>query len=101
MSFFDRNIDAIERAAHIVFWGSLAIIAAIYFTGPVNVFAFVVVAFLCVAKLVLNEVAATRARWDQEAAERGVQWHERLRANREIELRRRLRRLEQQKRPDR
>lgn len=79
----------------------MAIIAAIYFTGPVNVFAFVVVAVLCVARLILNEVAATRARWDREAAEQGTQWYERLRMNREIELRRRLRRLEQREQQDR
>jgi hypothetical protein len=82
MSFFDRNIDAIERAAHIVFWGSLVVVIATHFTGPVNLFSLVVLAVAGVAKIILGEVAETQARWDREAAEHGELWHERLRANR-------------------
>ncbi|GAA3097254.1 hypothetical protein [Streptosporangium carneum] len=98
MSFFDRNIDAIERAAQIVFWGSLMIIMAVCFSAPVNMFTFVALVVVCAAKLTLSEVAETWTRWDREAAERGVQWQERLRANREHELRREIRRL---RRPER
>ncbi|MEU1878345.1 hypothetical protein ABZ470_13635 [Streptosporangium sp. NPDC020072] len=97
MSFFDRNIDAIDNAAKIVFFGSLAILALIFVTGPVGLFTLVVLATLIGSGLVLNEVADTQARMDQEAAERGTQWHERLRANRERELHREIQRLRRER----
>ncbi|MER7208586.1 hypothetical protein [Streptosporangium sp. NPDC000239] len=97
MSFFDRNIDAIDNAAKIVFFGSLAILALIFVTGPVGLFTLVVLATLIGSGLVLNEVADAQARMDQEAAERGTQWHERLRANRERELHREIQRLRRER----
>ncbi|MFF4414067.1 hypothetical protein ACFYY8_16155 [Streptosporangium sp. NPDC001559] len=97
MSFFDRNIDAIENAAKIVFFGSLAILALTFVTGPVGWFTLVVLAALIGAGLILNEVADAQARMDQEAAERGTQWHERLRANRERELHREIQRLRRER----
>ncbi|MFD0883630.1 hypothetical protein ACFQ08_03525 [Streptosporangium algeriense] len=97
MSFFDRNIDAIETAAKTVFFGSLAILALIFVTGPVGLFTLAVLAALIGAGLVLNEVADAQARMDREAAERGTQWHERLRANRERALRQEIQRLRRER----
>ncbi|MER7129166.1 hypothetical protein [Streptosporangium saharense] len=93
MSFFDRNIDAISKAAKTVFFGSLTILGLIFVTGPVGLFTLVVLAALIGSGLVLTKAADTQARMDQEAALRGAQWHVRLQANRERELHREIQRL--------
>lgn len=93
MSFFDRNIDAISKAAKTVFFGSLVILALIFVTGPVGLFTLAVLAALICSGLILTRAADTQARMDQEAALRGAQWHMRLQANHERELHRAIQRL--------
>lgn len=77
MSFFGRNIDAMETAARPVLWGGLAILALMVFTGPANPLSPVVPAVLLGAGLVLPEAADAQERMDREATERATPWHRR------------------------
>lgn len=97
MSFFDRNIYAIEISAKITFRVNLTIIILIYLAGPVSLFSLVVVAGLCAAKLILQSAEETQERLDREAADAAALWQEQRRANREYELRRQIRRLQQER----
>lgn len=97
MSFFDRNIDAIETATSIVILGGIAVIIALCITGPADMFMFVVIAVTCMAGLILRAVQETKARWDEEDAEQEALWQEQRRVNRERELRRRIERLQQER----
>lgn len=97
MSFFDRNIYAIEISAKIMFRVNLTIIILIYLAGPVSLFSLVVVAGLCAAKLILQSAEETQERLDREAADAAALWQEQRRVNREYELRRQIRRLQQER----
>ncbi|MEU0516450.1 hypothetical protein [Streptosporangium sp. NPDC006007] len=97
MSFFDRNIDAIETAISIVILGGVAVIVALCITGPAGMFMFVVIAVTSMAGLIFHAVQETKARWDEEDAEQEALWQEQRRVNRERELRRRIERRQQER----
>ncbi|WP_433239982.1 hypothetical protein ACQPYK_33660 [Streptosporangium sp. CA-135522] len=88
MSFFARNIDAIEVAAKIMFWGSLAIAFLLFFEGRTGLFMAIVLAVTFVSVFMLNTVASTWAYQDDPTAVEAELRLERLWADRERELHR-------------
>ncbi|MGW4422932.1 hypothetical protein [Streptosporangium sp. NPDC004631] len=96
MSFFDRIIDAMETATKIVLWGSVITGLALRFTNHVGMPLAISVTITFVSLVILCSIREPQEHWNDRAAEEVVLRREQLRANREIELRREIRRLQQQ-----
>ena len=96
MSFFDRIIDAIGTATKIVFWGSVITGLALRFTNHRGMPLAISVAVTFVSLIILCSIGETQEHWNDRTAEEVMLRREQLRANREYELRREIRRLQQQ-----